>query len=102
MVGAAGGGALLLLLGLGFYLATAQRYALVLPVLAKQPRCRLRNALRLSAARTDGRCAALLRFQLSFLPWVLLSLLVVPLIYTMPYITQCRACKHASLLKGGM
>ena len=99
---AAGGGALLLLLGLGFYLATVQRYALVLPILAKQPRCKLRNALALSAARTEGQCAALLGFQLSFFPWYLLGLLIVPLAFVTPYITQCRACKHAELLNGGV
>ena len=99
---AVGGGAALLALGLVFYGATAQRYALVLPVLAKQPRCKLRNALALSAARTDGQCAALLRFHLSFLPWYLLSLPVIPLIFTAPYITQAMACRHAELLSGGL
>jgi ABC-type cobalt transport system substrate-binding protein len=96
------GGGMILALGVGFYFATVQRYALVLPVLAKQPRCKLRNALRLSAARTEGSCAALLRFQLGFLPWALLSLLVVPLIYTAPYIAQSRACRCAELLNGGV
>lgn len=99
---AAGGGAALLIMGLIFYAATVQRYALVLPVLAKQPRCLLRNAFRLSAARTNGHCAALLRFQLSFLPWMLLSLPVIPLIFTAPYIVQCRACRHAELLNSGL
>ena len=96
------GGAALLALGLLFYGATAQRYALVLPVLARQPRCKLRNAMRLSAARTDGNCAALLRFRLSFLPWALLSLPVIPLIFAAPYMTQCMACRHAELLNGGV
>ena len=99
---AAGGGALLLGLGLGFYAATVQRYALVLPILAKQPRCKLRNALQLSAARTNDHCAALLGYKLSFLPWYLLCLLVVPLPLAAPYITQARACRHAQLLSGGV
>jgi len=99
---AVGGGAALLVLGMFFYGATAQRYALVLPVLAKQPRCKLRNALALSAARTDGNCAALLRFRLSFLPLYLLSLPIVPLLFTAPYITQCLACRHAEILNGGV
>ena len=99
---AIGGGAALLVLGTLFYGATAQRYALVLPVLARQPRCKLRNALTLSAARTDGHCAALLRFRLSFLPWYVLSLPVIPLIFTAPYITQALACRHAELLNGGV
>jgi len=98
LVCAAAGGAVLTALGIGFYAATAQRYALVLPVLVKQPRCKLRNALRLSAARTEGHCAALLRFRLSFAPWYLLSLLIVPLFYIAPYIAQARACRHAELL----
>jgi len=101
-LGAVGGGAALLALGLFFYGVTAQRYALVLPVLAKQPRCKLRNALALSAARTDGSCAALLRFRLGFLPWLLLSLPVIPLLFTAPYITQSLACRHAELLNGGV
>jgi len=98
---AAAGGAALLALGLCFYAATAQRYALVLPVLARQPRCKLRNAMTLSAARTDGSCTALLRFRLSLLPWMLLSLPVIPLLFTAPYIAQCMACRHAELLHGG-
>ncbi|MCL1951934.1 MAG: hypothetical protein FWF60_03820 [Oscillospiraceae bacterium] len=99
---AAIGGAALLALGLFFYAATVQRYALVLPVLAKQPRCRLRNAFALSAARTNGSCAALLRFRLGFLPWYLLSLPLLPLFFTAPYIAQCLACRHAELLNGGL
>jgi len=99
---AAGGGTVLLAIGLGFYAATVQRYALVLPILAKQPRCKLRNALRLSAARTNGRCAALLRYQLSFLPWYLLCLLIIPLPFAAPYLIQARACRHAELLQGGL
>ena len=99
-LGAAAGGAALLALGVGFYAATVQRYALVLPILAKQPRCKLRNALTLSAARTDGRCAALLAFTAGFLPWYLLCLLVIPIPFAAPYITQARACRHAELLQG--
>ena len=99
---AVSGGAALLALGLFFYGATVQRYALVLPILARQPRCRLRNALTLSAARTDGRCAALLRFRLSLLPWAALSLPVIPLIFTGPYMTQCVACRCAEVLEGGV
>ena len=101
-LGAAGGGLALLLLGLGFYAATVQRYALVLPVLAKQPRVKLRNALRLSAARTNEHCAALLGYKLSLLPWYLLCLFVVTLPFAAPYITQARACRHAELLRGGV
>ena len=99
---AAGGGAALLVMGACFLAATVQRYALVLPILAKQPRCKLRNALALSAARTDGSCAALLGFRLSFLPWYLLCLLAVPLPFVAPYIVQARACRHAELLRGGV
>lgn len=99
---AAGGGALLLALGLGFYAATVQRYALVLPILTKQPRCKLNNALRLSAARTDGSCAALLGYSLRFWPWYLLCLLVIPLPFAAPYITQAKACRRAELLRGGL
>ena len=98
LICAAAGGVVLTALGFGFYVATAQRYTLVLPILAKQPRCKLGNALRLSASRTEGRCAALLRFQLSFAPWYLLGLLIVPLIYIAPYLVQARACRHAELL----
>jgi len=99
---AAGGGAILLAMGACFYAATAQRYALVLPVLAKQPRCKLRNALRLSAARTDGSCSALLGFALGFLPWYFLCLLVLPIPFVAPYIAQAKACRHAELLSGGV
>jgi len=99
---AAGGGAVLLVMGAVFYAATVQRYALVLPVLAKQPRCKLRNALRLSASRTNENCAALLGFKLSFWPWYLLCLLALPIPFVAPYIAQAKACRHAELLTGGV
>ena len=95
---AAGGGAALLALGLAFYLPTVRRYALVPAILAKQPRCKLRNALRLSAARMDGHGAELLRFELSFLPWLALCLLAAPAFYVLPWYTQSRACRHKELL----
>jgi len=96
------GGTVLLLVGAGFYATTVQRYALVLSILAKQPRCKLRNAIQLSCARTNEHCAALLRYKLSFLPWYLLCMLVVPLPFVLPYLTQARACRHAELLRGGV
>jgi len=95
---AAAGGAVLLALGIGFYLSTVQRYALVLPILAKQPKCGLKHALRLSIARTEGKCASLVWLLLSFAPWYFLGLLIVPLIYIAPYVTQAKACRHAELL----
>ncbi|MCL2195717.1 MAG: DUF975 family protein [Oscillospiraceae bacterium] len=101
-IAALAGGVVLLLVGAGFYAATVQRYALVLPILAKQPRCKLRNAVRLSCARTNEQCAALLRYKLSFLPWYLLCMLVVPLPFVLPYLAQARACRHAELLRGGV
>ncbi len=95
---AVAGGAALLLLGLAFYLPTVRRYALVPAILAKQPRCKLRNALRLSAARMDGHGAALLRFELSFLPWLALCLLIAPAFFILPWYTQSRACRHKEIL----
>jgi len=95
---AAAGGAVLLALGVGFYLSTAQRYALVLPILAKQPKCKLKHALRLSVARTEGKCASLILLRLSFAPWYILGLLIFPLLYVAPYVTQAKACRHAELL----
>jgi len=100
--GAIGGGAALLGLGAVFYAATVQRYALVLPILAKQPLCKLRNCIQLSVARTSNHCSALLKYKLSLLPWYLLCMLVVPLPFVAPYITQARACRHAELLRGGV
>ncbi|MCL2107508.1 MAG: hypothetical protein FWH26_10695 [Oscillospiraceae bacterium] len=94
------GGGALLLLGLCFYIATAQRYALVPAILSKQPRSKLKNVLRLSAARTEGHCGELFRFHCGFLPLLLLCLLVVPAFPALPYIHQSRACRHAELLTG--
>jgi uncharacterized membrane protein len=99
---AVAGGAVLLVLGLAFYLPTVRRYALVPTLLAKQPRCKLRNALRLSAARMDGQGAALLRFEMSFLPWLALCLLVLPGVFVLPWYTQSLACRHKELLSGGV
>ncbi|MDR1735017.1 MAG: hypothetical protein LBR73_09100 [Oscillospiraceae bacterium] len=99
---AVGGGAVLLLLGLCFYLAMAERYALVLSILAKQPKVKLRSALALSQARMDGHCAENLGFSLSLLGWKLLSLLIVTTPLCTPYVRQAEACKRVRLLTGGV
>jgi hypothetical protein len=100
-LGAAGGGLLLLLLGGWFFLLTVQRYFLVAAALIRNPRCKLRNALRFSAARMDGHCRETLRFRLGLTPWWLLSLLIVPGAYALPYTAQCTACRRAELMREG-
>lgn len=95
-----GGGAVLLLVGGWFYLATVQRYFLVMPILINNPRVSLRYAMQKSAIIMDGQCKETARLKLSFLPLMLLNVLIFPAIYVLPYYRQSCACRSAELLRG--
>jgi uncharacterized membrane protein len=99
-IAALAAGGILLLIGGVFWAATVRRYALVPAILVKRPTVRLRNALRLSAARMEGRCGELGRFEASLAGWKLAGLLIVPAVFAMPYVAQARVCRHLELISG--
>lgn len=89
---AAVGTAVLFIISLVFYAVSVQAYVCAQYILVASPSTTVRSAIRQSKAKTLGCRAALLRFRLSFLPWFLLCLAVVPLFYVWPYYKQSLAC----------
>jgi uncharacterized membrane protein len=78
-----------LFIGLIFYMVASQRYFLSSVYLAKNPHAKVVEAIKKSAARTDGQCLRIFMFKLSFLPWFLLCVLIFPAAYVWPYYKQC-------------
>jgi hypothetical protein len=93
------GSALMVLVGAGFYAVTAQRYFLVIPILACRPQTHLGEALKFSTIVMDGHCLRTLLFKLSFAPWVLSCLLLLPALWAVPYYNQARACREAAMIQ---
>ena len=79
--------AALFLLVLLFFLAVfLSRYSLAVYLMGKRYAKGPLGALRMSARITKGHCFETFWFGLSFLPWMLLNGLVVPMFYTLPYL----------------
>jgi len=77
----------LFLLVLLFFLAVfLSRYSLAIFLMGKHYAKGPFGALRMSARITKGHCFETFWFALSFLPWMLLNGLVVPMFYTLPYL----------------
>ena len=68
-----------------FYLVFLQRYSLTFHYLAEDEKLTARKAVKESIRATDGRCGELFSLRLSFFWWALLSVLVLPMMYTVPY-----------------
>ena len=81
----------LLLGGLIASLIICYRYFLVPYILADDPRIHIRTLFRSSVGIMKGKKAELFALDLSFLPYYILNLLVVPMLGTLPYINMTKA-----------
>lgn len=84
--------AVLFVISLFFYALNVQDYICAHYILVSSPNTSVRRAIFLSRARVRDSRLALLRFRLSFLPWFLLCVAIVPLFYVWPYYKQSLAC----------
>lgn len=78
-------GWILLTLSLFFYFIFIQRYFLAFYLLAEKPNISARKAVSQSAKIMHGHCWELFSLCLSFFWWGLLSFMIVPLLYAVPY-----------------
>lgn len=92
------GSFVLLLVGIGFYAVMVQRYFLVIPLLVSNPTISFRTAVRASNAAMDGSCLKIAKFKLSFAPWILSCILILPAMYVIPYYKQSCACHESNFL----
>ncbi len=85
------GSAVLLLLGAGFAFCAVQRYAAATYIVALRPKTKARSAISASAKIMQGRYISCAAFKLSFLPWLLSCVLIVPTLFVWPYYKQACA-----------
>ena len=81
----AGGGVLLALCGLIFRFIAVQRYFIAEYLFSSDPRLTPILALRRSRNLLDGHILEIVRFKLSFIPWYIACIGVLPLLYFLPY-----------------
>lgn len=86
------GAAVTAILGLAFYVLSVQKYAKAPFLLAAYPSLSVADCIRLSAENGKNKAAALLRFKLGFLPWVLACVAIFPLLFVVPYYKQSLTC----------
>ena len=84
------GGVLLLLLG-WFWLMWLQRYSMARYIFVSDDSVTARQAIKTSVHLTHGRLLELLFLDISLLGWRLADILIVPRLFTMPYISTVRS-----------
>lgn len=82
------GGVILAVVGLIFRFFAVQRYFLAPHLLASNPKLGIIQAIKQSTNLLDGYIFDIVKFKLSFLPWVFPSLLIFPIIYIYPFYKQ--------------
>lgn len=82
------GGAFLLVTGLIFRFIVLQRYFIAPYLIASNPRLGAFQAIRQSKNLTDGHLTEIISFKLSFIPWYISCLLIVPVFIFYPRYKQ--------------
>ena len=86
------GGAVLTASGLFFTFVTVQRYSLWGLALCKRG-AGVFSALDVSIKKTEERMTGIAFFKISMLPWIVLSFLILPSVYVLPYYETAVALK---------
>ena len=92
------GGCVCLVIGLVFAALINQKYALAPILYAKSPEKGVRSAIRGSCFLMDDSCVRLFLLKLSFLPWAIPGIAILPLMYIVPYYQQSTTCMLCAIL----
>lgn len=79
------GTALLLFISLVFSGVSVQKYSKAVYFFAGNEAVSVMNAIRMSAASTQGKLMKIFCFKCSFLPWLMSGILLLPLMFVLPY-----------------
>lgn len=79
------GTAVLLFFSLVFFGVTVQKYSKAIYFFAGNEAVSLANAIKMSVASTQGSLIKIFRFKFSFLPWFMSGILLLPLMFVLPY-----------------
>ncbi|MBC8571030.1 DUF975 family protein [Zongyangia hominis] len=94
-------GLVLFLLGTVFLLTTLSKYLLAFYLFAEGPEVKVSEAIRASLKYTWEHRFRLFGFFLSFLPWFILCILMVPVLYVAPYLSCATAIYARYLIQLG-
>ena len=76
---------ILLVLAAIFYLIFISRYTLAVYIFWENPEQKISQVLKSSVQFSHGYRSSLLLFELTFVPWFLLSVAIIPLLFVYPY-----------------
>ena len=82
------GGGVMLILGMAFRFLIIQKYFLAQYLFVSDPKIKVRDALRQSTALMNGKLKKTALFKLSFIPWFILCIGILPSVYVQPYYRQ--------------
>lgn len=86
-------------IGLLFALLFSTRWFCVIPCLLSDETLSINHAFVLSKMMTASCRTELFVFDLHFAGWALLSLLIIPLMYTVPHFLSCYVCRAKFLIR---
>lgn len=95
----AGGTVLMTVCGAIFYFIAMQKYFIAEYLFSSNPRLSAWTAIKQSKNLLDGHITEIVRFKLSFLPWFMSCIFVVPAFYFLPYYKEscCVVAKRITL-----
>ena len=82
------GGAVLIVTGFIFRFLIVQKYFLAKSILIENPSVSVLEAIRQSCEKINGKLKKTAFFKLSFTPWILTCVGILPLLYVWPYYRQ--------------
>ncbi len=77
--------AVLFLLSFVFYGVSVQKYSKAIYYFAGSPSVSVRNAISMSIAGTRGNLLRIFSFKMSFFPWFISGVFLLPLMFVLPY-----------------
>lgn len=94
-----GGAVLLSVSGAVFFFIAMQKYFIAEYLYSSNPKLGARTAIKQSKNLLDGHIHEIVRFKLSFLPWFLGCVFIVPAVYFIPYYKEscCVVAKRITL-----
>lgn len=77
--------AFLMIMSLVFFGVSVQKYSKAVYFFAGNEAVSVANAIRMSGASTQGSLMKIFRFKCSFTPWLMSGILLLPLMFVLPY-----------------
>lgn len=94
-------GSILLIVGLIFFVSISLRYFAAPFLLVDDPSCSIRSMVRRSITFTKGFRRDIFLFYVSFIPWALIGLLVIPILFVAPYVQASTAILAKFIVETG-